>query len=64
MPSRIGHRVGRIVSWVFLAVFYVLGVLAACVAVVALSVAGAVRLGWSDVRNAHPTAKRGSHGVA
>lgn len=59
--SRIGRRTGRLAASAFLAVFYALGVIVACVAVAALSVAGATRLGWSDVRAA---AKRGSHGTA
>ena len=61
MLSRIGRRAGRIAASILLAVFYAAGFGAACVVVVALTVVGAVRLGWSDV---HAATKRGSHGTA
>ena len=43
-------RFGRLLAAVLAAVFYTLGVLAACVVVSALFIATATRLGWSDVR--------------
>ena len=43
-------RFGRLSATVLLAVFYVMGVAAAVGVVVALSIIGAVRLGWTDVR--------------
>ena len=53
-------RIGRLAISALLAIFYAAGFVAACVAVAALTVVAAVRLGWSDVR----TPKRGSHGTA
>lgn len=50
MLSRAGRLVGRRFVAVLLWFFYVLGVVAAAVVVTALTIGGAVRLGWSDVR--------------
>jgi len=52
------RRAARLAASVPLAVLYVVGALAAVVVVVAVTCAGAVALGWSDVR------KRAEHGSA
>lgn len=41
---------GRLTALALVAMFYVIGVLAASVVVAGLTVTGAVRLGWSDTR--------------
>ena len=61
MPTRIVRLIGRLGLWVVLALCYALGAVTAAAVVAALTVASAVRLGWSDVRAA---AERGSHGTA
>jgi hypothetical protein len=54
MLRKLGSRLLAAVLWVF----YLVGFLAGAVIVAAVTVGGAVRLGWSDVK------RRGEHGAA
>lgn len=48
--GRAARGVGRLIVLALLAACYALGAAAAAVVVTTLTVAGAVRLGWSDTR--------------